>query len=173
MMTVSGISSGSNTLSEYTAQGAQSKIQQFRQEFQQLGQDLASGNLTAAQANFALLQQANPQISSTPSAQSNNPIAQEFSQLSQDLQAGNVSAAQQDYTKIQQDFQNQAGQMHAHHKHQGGASKIKQLLDQAGQALLSSKLSAAKQAYSVVQQIFRNPSGLTSPSSSASVSLNA
>ena len=175
-MTVSGISSGSNTLSEYTTQGAQSKIQQFRQEFQQLGQDLTSGNLTAARADFALLQPVSPQVSSTSSAQSNNPIAQEFNQLSQDLQAGDVSAAQQDYTKIQQDFQNQAGQMHAHHKHHGGASKIKQLLDQAGQALLSGKLSAAQQAYSVVQQVFQNPSqsnGLSSPSSPTSVSVNA
>ena len=154
-MIVSGSSSTTNGLFDYSAQGVRSKIQQFRQEFQQLGQDLQSGNLTAAQVDFAILQQTGPQANSTSSTQGNHPIAQDFNQLSKDLQAGNISAAQQDYTKIQQDFQNQAGQMHAHHRHHGGgASKIKQLLEQVGQALLSGNLSAAQQAYNVMQQTF-------------------
>src|SRR5271157_3431241 len=120
-MSVSGISSSS--FSDYNTQSVQNRMQQVRQEFQQLGQDLQSGNLSAAQTDFATLQQLRPptfvgptavgqQTSSTSSSQSNSPIAQEFNQLSQDLQSGNVSAAQKDYTTIQQDFQNQAGQTH-------------------------------------------------------------
>jgi outer membrane protein assembly factor BamD (BamD/ComL family) len=98
-MSVAGILSSS--LFDYSSQTAQSKLQQSRQVFQQLGQDLQSGNLSAAQTDFSALQ---PSASSTGAAsllQSTSPIAQDFKQLSQDLQSGNVSSAQQDYAKIQ------------------------------------------------------------------------
>ena len=104
-----------------------SQLQQFQQEFQQLGQDLTSGNLSAAQSDFVTLQNDLPQTSSTSTtSQSNSPIAQAFNQLSQDLQAGNLSAAQQDYSTIQQDFQSQASQMHHHHHTtQAEASRVR------------------------------------------------
>src|SRR5882724_2493687 len=154
-MSVAGISSSS--FFNLTNPALQSKIQQSRQEFQQLGQDLQSGNLSAAQADFATLQQLNPQAQSTTSAQTTSPIAQEFAQLSKDLQSGKLSAAQQDYTTIQQDIQNQASGTHPHHHHHGGgggSSAISQLLDQLGQSLQSSNLSAAQQAYGTLQQDF-------------------
>jgi outer membrane protein assembly factor BamD (BamD/ComL family) len=145
-----------------TIQNNQSKMQQFRQEFQQLGQDLQSGNLSAAQQDFVTLQQLGPQGSSAASsAQSSNPIAQEFNQLAQDLQSGNLSAAQQDYSNIQQDFQNRAEQVqgHHHHHHAGGGgsegSTISQLFNQLGQALQSRSLSAAQQAYNSLLQDFQ------------------
>jgi hypothetical protein len=179
-MSVSGISSSS--LFDYNTQSVQNRKQQFQQEFQQLGQDLQSGNLSAAQADFATLQQLGPQTNSTSSSQSSNPIAQEFSQLSQDLQSGNVSAAQKDYSTIQQDFQTHAGQAHHHHHGGGGSgeSAMSQLLSQLGQALQSGNLSAAQQAYSTLQQDFQqftqtNASNSTSASStvSNSVAVNA
>jgi hypothetical protein len=89
----------------------------------QLAQDLKSGNLTAAQSDFAAvqqdLQQAGPPVgaghahhhhhhSDADSGQSSsqpNSISTLFGQLGQDLQAGNVSAAQQAYSSLQQDFQ--------------------------------------------------------------------
>src|SRR5580704_12336505 len=46
-MSVSAISS--STLAASVNQSIQNKLQQFRQEFQQLGSDLQSGNLSAAQ----------------------------------------------------------------------------------------------------------------------------
>jgi hypothetical protein len=113
-MSVSGISSSS--LFDTSSQSVQNKMKEIQQEFQQLGQDLQSGNLSAAQSDYATLQQMAPQSSSS-TAQGNNPLAQAFQQLSQDLQSGNVSAAQQDYTKIQQDLQSQSGQTHGHHHH--------------------------------------------------------
>ena len=64
-MSVSGISSSS--LFDYNTQSVQNKMQQFQQEFQQLGQDLQSGNLSAAQSDFATLQQYAPQTNSTSS----------------------------------------------------------------------------------------------------------
>jgi len=193
-MSVSSISSSS--LSNYDTQSVQNTMQQLQQEFQQLGQDLHSGNLPAAQADFVTLSQSlaippvfvgptalGQQTNSTSSSQSNNPIAQAFNQLSQDLQSGNVSAAQQDYSTIQQDFQSQAGKTHHHHHHGGGGSgesAMSQLLSQLGQALQSGNLSAAQQAYSTLQQDFQqftqtNASNSTQASSTSAsgVTVNA
>ena len=153
-MSVSGISS--SNLFDFIAQSVQTKAQQFQKEFQQLGQDLQSGNLAAAQSDFATLQQSGPQASSNSSSQSSNPIAQAFNQLSQDLQSGNVTAAQQDFATIQQDFQAQAA--HGHHHHGGGggeANAVSQEFAQLGQALQSGNLSSAQQAYSTLQQSFQ------------------
>jgi soluble cytochrome b562 len=197
-MSVSGISS--SNFFNYSTQDVKNTMKQIQQEFQQLGQDLQSGNLSAAQTDFATLQQLLPQHNSTSSAQSNSPIAQAFSQLSKDLQAGNLSAAQQDYSTILQDFQNQRPQMqgtqtqwdqmqgarmHGHHHYRGGEengmSQINQLLDQLGQALQSGNLSTAQQVFSSLQkdlQQFSQNNGLSSAqaspqSSSTSISVNA
>ena len=131
-MTVSGISSNLFTTSSQTIQA---KIKQFQQEFQQLGSDLQSGKVSAAQSDFVTLQQlgAQSQSGSASAAQSSNPIAQAFVQLGKDLQSGNVSGAQQDFSTLQQAFQNQAAQTpaaqtgsptrgHHHHHHGGGES---------------------------------------------------
>lgn len=173
-MSVSGISSSS--FANYSAQSVRGQMQQ---EFQQLGQDLQSGNLSAAQQDFTTLQQLTGQSSSNPS-ESNSPIAQEFSQLSQDLQSGNLSGAQQDYAKIQQEFQNQASQTHGHHHHHGGGDsgkgQISQLLSQLGQDLQSGNLSSAQQAYTSLQQEFQQlnqSNGLTSAQTSSSSSANS
>jgi hypothetical protein len=179
-MSVSGISS--SNLFDFISQSVQTKAQQVQKEFQQLGQDLQSGNLSAAQSDFATLQQSSPQANSTSSSQSSNPIAQAFNQLSQDLQSGNVSAAQQDYTTIQQDFQTQAAQAQGHHHHGGGggiASTISQEFTQLGQALQSGNLSSAQQAYSTLQQSLQQvvqnsvlQSLESSQSGSSSISVN-
>ena len=143
--------------------------QQLQQEFQQLGSDLSSGNLTAAQSDFATLQKDMPQTSSsTATAQSNNPIAQEISQLSQDLKSGNLSAAQQDYANLQQDFQSHATQGHHHHGRSGGSqqSQFSQLFSQLGQDLQSGNLSSAQSTFSSMQQLLQGNS--TSSGSSGS-----
>jgi soluble cytochrome b562 len=162
-----------------------SQFQEFKQEFQQLGQDLQAGNLSAAQSDFATLQQLGPQSQVNTSAQGSNPISQAFEQLSQDLQSGNVSAAQQDFTTIQQDFQNLAQaqpqtqtQPPEHHHHHGGSDgAISQLITQLGQALQSGNLSAAQQAYSTLQldfQKFTHVKAVTQTSSNkGSVSVSA
>jgi outer membrane protein assembly factor BamD (BamD/ComL family) len=170
-MSVAGIST-----SLYNTQSAQSMFQQFQQTFQQLGKDLQSGNLSAAQSEFATLQQLQPQTNSTSSSQSNNPIAQAFSQLSTDLQSGNLSAAQNDYTTIQRAMQSQATKSegtHGHHHHGGGgngADEISQLLDQLGTALQSGDLSTAQSTFATLQQTFQQSAqsnGQTSAQSSS------
>jgi len=172
---MSAVGISSTSFFDYSRQNIQTKMQQAQQEFQQLGQDLQSGNISAAQTDMAALQKLQPQ-SSTSSTQS-NPIAQEFTQLSQDLQAGNISNAQQDYAKIQQDFQSQSTstaltQTHAHHHHGGGSgsSEMSQLLAQLGQDLQSGNLSTAQQTYSTLAQDFPQiaQNGVASQTSSQS-----
>jgi hypothetical protein len=168
-MAVSGISS--MNFQDFHIQTMQSRMQQFRQEFQQLGQDLQSGNLSAAQADFATLQQLGPQANP---AQSTDSITQDFNLLAQDLKSGNLSA-QQDFTKIQQDVQTQPVHAHHHHRGQGQAANgISQEFSQLGQALQSGDLAAAQQAYQSLQQDFRTFSqsngqaGSQAPSTSSS-----
>ncbi|MGA7220368.1 MAG: hypothetical protein WBX38_18775 [Candidatus Sulfotelmatobacter sp.] len=162
-MSVSGIS----TSSLYQTPGVQNDFQKARQDFQQLGQDLESGNLSAAQSDFATLQNLLPQSASTTTAgQSNNPIAQAFAQLGKDLQSGNLSAAQSDFATIQQDFKNQASQSApasgGHHHHHGGeSSEISQLFDQLGQELQSGNLSSAQQTFGALTQQLQQPSATT------------
>jgi hypothetical protein len=161
-MSIAGILS--STLFSSNSQAITSPQQQFQKEFQQLGQAVQSGNLSAAQSDFATLQQNSPSASATASTSSSNPIAQAFTQLGKDLQSGNISAAQQDFTNIQQDSQSQSTQAHGHHHHHHGGggggsssssqSTLAQEFAQLGQDLQAGNVSAAQQAYSAVQQSF-------------------
>jgi len=139
--------------SSFLQYGAVRAMQQSRQTVQKLGQDLQSGNLSAAQSDFASLTN---QAGSTSSTQSGNTVAQQFQKLGQDLQSGNLSAAQQDYTAMQQSTQSEAAQgHHRHHHHQGGGtamSQVNQAVNQLGQALQSGNLSTAQQAYASLTQ---------------------
>lgn len=89
----------------------------YRQDFAQLGQDLKSGNLSAAQQDYSNLQQE----LQNPAGRANNllhqhhrhlnggasqlpdqnPLQQLLTQLGLDLSSGNLSAAQQAYSHFQ------------------------------------------------------------------------
>ncbi len=152
------------------AQLFRSRTQQSSKEFQQLGQDLQSGNLTAAQSDFAKLQQLQPQTAASSSNQRTSSITEDFKQLSADLKAGNTTAAQQDFTKLQQDFQSQGTQQHRHHHHDASTTNnaISQIFTSLGQALQSGNLAAAQQAYATLQQ---DLPGLTQAGSSSAQSV--
>ena len=160
-MSVAGILGSSFV--NYAAQSVQSRMEQARKDFQQLGQDLQAGNLSAAQSDFAAMQKFGPQSNSRSPTQNNSSLSQDFQQLSQDLESGNTAAALRDYSNVQQDFQSQAPQMHRHRHHGGGSSsstsgsnsgesQITQLLNQLGQSLQSGDTSTAQQAYSTLLQ---------------------
>jgi hypothetical protein len=158
---VAGIFSNNNSLFNYGAQSFQGRAQQARQDFTQLSKDLQSGDVSAAQQDFAALQQfAPPSGSASPANSSSNdsPLADDFSQLGQDLQSGDTSVAQQDFAKIQQDFQSrsqaqqQATPRPHHSHHRSPPSGEGQTLTQLGQALQSGDLSSAQQAYLSLQQ---------------------
>jgi outer membrane protein assembly factor BamD (BamD/ComL family) len=177
-MSIAGISS--STLFDSSALNIQSRIQRFQHNYQQLGQDLQSGNLSAAQSDCTALQQSGLQSSSTSQPQTSNPLAQDFSQLSQDLGTGNLSASQQDFAKLQQDLQGAAPRAHHHHHHENdaAANPISQLFTQLGQALQSGNLSNAQQAYSTLLQDFQQfgqgaSQTPSTPSASPAFSINA
>jgi hypothetical protein len=185
---------------DFKSQNPQNTFQQTKQDFQQLGKDLQSGNLSAAQSDLATLLQSRPQSAAQTAAppvqnaaasgQSGSAIAQDFAQLSTDLQAGNVSGAQADYTSILQAFQNRAAQSqnqapaHAHRHHgsgnSGNSNSITQEFSALGQALQAGNLSSAKTAYTTLQQdfeLFASSSASSNTGSGASassgISLNA
>ena len=106
------------------------------QQFTQLGQDLQSGNLQAAQRDYTNIQQTAQQSaqqtgtqqigghhhghhrhggteaassSSSSSSQQSNPISAAFSSLASDLQAGNLSGAQSAFATLQNDLQQIGG----------------------------------------------------------------
>ena len=158
-MSVAGISSVISVLSQL---GQHSAVQATPNPFQQLGQDLASGNTTAAQSDYSSIVQAltaNRPAGSTSAAQA-------FSQLGKDLQSGNLGAAQQDYSQFQADLQQLAsGLAHGHHgHHRSGASEnpalnasqqvsdAVSLFTELGQSLQSGNLAAAQQTYASLQQ---------------------
>jgi len=164
------------------------KFQQIRSEFQQLGQDLQSGNLTQAQQDFSALTSNFPGFSQTgaaPASQtSTNPLLQAFQQLGQDLQSGNLQAAQQDFTNIEQTVaQNaqqstQRAQGHHHHHHAGNSqntasgsqqtNSISQDFSQLAQTLQIGNLQGAQQAFATLQNDLQQIGGFITAGSSGS-----
>src|ERR1700722_15104407 len=167
-----------------TPQNTSSNFQAIKTEFEQLGQDLQSGNLSQAQQDFSALSQNIP-----GAAQSTNPALQAFAQLGQDLQSGNLQAAQKDYTTVQQDTQQQnSGQVHGHHGHHHFQSENSQSSSSSSQQsnpiaqafgtlaadLQGGNLSGAQSAYttlaSELQQIGASLTGLSSGNGSPTAS---
>jgi hypothetical protein len=188
-MSISGVSS-SDVFQASVAQGAQTKFQQIQSQFQKVGQDLQSGNLTQAQADFATLSQELPsalQAGGSTTTGPTNTLAKAFQALGQDLQAGNLAASQTDFATIQQDAQQQSsGQAQGHHHHHGGGSSqagntLQQAFTSLGTALQSGNLSSAQQAYATfqsdVQQTFPSfsaaSSGTSTVAGSGSVNVTA
>lgn len=147
-------------------------VNSVQQEVQQLSKDLQAGNLSAAQSDFATLQQAFSQSAATSGTASNgtyaattSPFEQAFNQLASDLKSGNLSAAQKDFSRVQQDLKSPV--FHStnppHHLHGGGGwngpsdgqnSPI-QDLNLVGQSLATSNLIGVQQAYATLQQQLR------------------
>lgn len=176
-MSIAGIASNSGLFQNSVVQQTQNRFQQIQSQFQKLGQDLQSGNLTQAQSDFSTLSQELPNggqfgasgtstsagAAGATSPTNSNPILQAFQSLGKDLQAGNLSAAQQDFANIQQSAQQAqaSGQAHHshHHHHAGGddsnsnspVSTLQQDFTSLGQSLHSGNLSSAQQAYASLQ----------------------
>jgi outer membrane protein assembly factor BamD (BamD/ComL family) len=173
-----------------SSQNAPSKFQQIKAGFQQLGQDLQSGNLTQAQSDFATLSQNFPGASQSTAAStnaaataSNNPLLQAFAQLGQDLQSGNLQAAQQDFTNLQQDLQQNSSQQvggHHHHHHHAESSQsssssqqnnpIVQAFSALAQDLQAGNLSGAQSAFATLQNDLQQIGGFLAAGSNGTSS---
>lgn len=166
-----------------TQSNTPSKFQQIQAEFQQLGQDLQSGNLTQAQQDYATLSQNVPNAGQTGTS----PALQAFAQLGQDLQAGNLQAAQQDYGTVQQDAQQQAAQVgghHGHHHHHAESSQtssstsqqnspVAQAFGTLAQDLQAGNLSGAQSAFATLQADLQQIGGFLPAGSSGTSSASA
>lgn len=131
-----------------------------RSQMQQLGQDLLSGDLSAAQSDLATLQQAFAQSAATSSSSKSNPVTRAFQQLASDLKSGNLSASKKGYSTIQQDLQ-RSRHLHNHHQLridiESDENPLLQDLNQLGQDLSAANLNsgaqtAAQQAYASLEQ---------------------
>ncbi len=179
-----------------SSQNNPSKFQQIKTEFQQLGQDLQSGNLAKAQSDFATLSQdltgaGQSSAASTNFATGTSTLVQAFTQLGQDLRSGNLQGAQQDFTRLQHDLQQisspQVEGHHHHHHHRTESSDsssssqranpIVQAFSTLAQDLQVGNLSGAQSAFAALQNDLQQIGGfLTAGSngtSSAAVPLSA
>jgi outer membrane protein assembly factor BamD (BamD/ComL family) len=194
-MSIIGILS-SNLFSTGAAQNTQSSqshpsvFQQIKTEFQQLGQDLQSGNLSAAQSEFTTLSQnlsgaSQSSATTANTATGNNALAQAYAQLGKDLQSGNLQGAQQDFTNLQQDVQQissqQVGGHHGHHHHHTESSQstssssqqtnpIAQAFSTLAQDLQAGNLSGAQSAFSALQNDLQQIGGFLTAGSSGTSS---
>ena len=162
-----------NAQSAQQPEGGSSKFQQLKTEFQQLGQDLQSGNLTQAQKDYTTLSQNLPGASQAQST--TNPVLQAFNQLGQDLQSGNLQAAQSDYATVQQDAQQNTTRAQGHHHHHHRAENSQQsgsntptnaintAFSQLAQALQAGSLSGAQSAFATLQSDLQQIGGFLPP----------
>ena len=131
----------------------------YQQSIEQLSKDLQSGNLAAAQSDFATLQKAfSPSPSSTAAASAastSNTVAQAFNQLATDLQSGNLSAAQKDFSALQQDVKNLGapGATNRPHHYHRLSTNIEDSTNPNSppQSVTSGNLFAAQLAYATLQ----------------------
>lgn len=194
-MSVSSISSTSSSLTEGLANWA-SMMKKVQSEFQQLGQDLQSGNTTQAESDYTTLSQTLSDFSSdttstattsadstTSTDSSTSSLTDAFNALGQDLQSGDLSAAQSDFTTLQSDLQQTTSQAapppppptSSETSTSTSTNSILKELSALGDALSSSDLTSAQTAYTSLQQdiLQLGVSGLTSQLGSGQVSLSS
>ena len=158
--------SGLGALQSLAPSSVTSRGQKFQQSFQQLGQDLQSGNLAQAQND----------LSSARSSLPANPLySQGFNQIAQDLKLNNLTAAQADYATLKQNLVA---------SHAGLAQTLKTTLSnnpgvqaqQLNQAWSEPHQSAAHRAYTALRgemAAFSPFASTTDPTSSTSSGANS
>lgn len=147
-MSVAGITSiNSNQLAN-----VQQNLQKVQSEFKRLGQDLQSGNLTQAQADFVTFSQA---LASPPNFV--GPTA-----LDKQAGAGTASSPANPPNIVGPTALTQSASASHHRVH------LRQALSQLGQALQAGNLSAAQQAFSTMSQIWQQFTGSNVSSSAGS-----
>lgn len=136
LMAVSGIFAN-NAINQT---GNSQKFRQVKDDFQQLGQALQSGDLNMAKQAFAALQQFMPNLSSASPSQkgqqgSQNPLLADLSAVGKALQSGDLAAAKSAFAKLRQNVQSvsRKGHHHGHHRTGGAQNSFASLLDSSSQ----------------------------------------
>ena len=93
-------------------------VQAAKKDLAALSSDLQSGNVAAAQQDFAALLQAAPQVKSQLQSGAGTPASSAFGALSTALQSGDLTGAQTAMATLQQTMRG-----HHHHHHHGGSSQ--------------------------------------------------
>jgi hypothetical protein len=110
-MSISAISPNSGS-SDPTIQSGQ----KAKDDFNQLGQALQSGDLASAQAAFQALQNDASKLKADAAASAkSDKVQQDLATVGKALQNGDVSGAQDAFAKLQQDVK--AHGKHGHHQH--------------------------------------------------------
>jgi hypothetical protein len=163
-MSVMALSSAVGLLQSMFSKSQPAPSQKFTQEFQQLGQDLQSGNLSQARSDLGTVAGDMPF----------NPLyAGALSQLSQDLLRGNLTSAQSDYGVLQKELQGN-GAVPAASLTPSVLHSASTQVQQLSQALEAGKLTTAQRAYTALQgemaafSPFRGAHNSSSAASSAS-----
>ncbi len=112
MSTVSGIGASDSSLINWQAQ-----MTQFQTNFDNLGDALQSGDLTAAQQAFSTLLQGTPSNNN-----SQGTIQSDFDALGKALDSGDINAAKTAFSKLEQDMQTLKASHHHHHHKQAAQS---------------------------------------------------
>ena len=184
-MSIAGIAA-SSFFSGAIQHNVHGRLQSAQQEFQKLGQDLQSGNLAQAQADFAnlLALPATPGGTSQPSA--TTPFSQSLRGVAHDLVQGTPSDAKTSPANHIHSNPFSDGPQSFHFRHrsdggpgpasQGGASAagssevISQALGALGQELQSGNLASAQQSYASLLQDFQHLGGIGATAGAVSVS---
>jgi hypothetical protein len=158
-----------NSTSSTSSTSAWQNQNPIAQAFQQLSQDLQSGNLSAAQQDYATIQQDfqdqaphlhhhHHRFDGGQETQQSQ-FAQLFGQLGQDLQSGDLKDAQSVFSSLQQllpgNYQPTTSSTTSASTSQSN-NPIAQAFQQLSNDLQSGNLSAAQQDYSTIQQDFQS-----------------
>ena len=115
------ITGAASTNSSYQTSNTNPYIQ-VKQDFQNLGKALQSGNLSDAQQAFATLQQDSATVGQSQGSQNSNSSKQVMQNLGDSLQSGDLSGAQKAFAQLQK-----IGNGHGHrHKHESSQQDSQQ-----------------------------------------------
>jgi hypothetical protein len=150
------------------------QVQRFQQDFQQFGQDLQSGRISAARSDLVTLQNEVPQFNCTQTVQCDSQFAQAANQLALSANRGSDTTGRDEDSTPQQGYSGQvsAGQRIDRALGGGQSNPVSLGPGELAQPLQAVNPSHAQLGYASVQQVFQDAGGVTSTSESTHGSLS-
>jgi hypothetical protein len=144
------------------------QVQQFQEDFQQFGQDLRSGRISAAQSDMVTLRKEVPQLNCPQTVQCDSQLARASNQLALGANRGSGTKGQDEDSTPEQGYSDQfsAGQRVDHALGAGQSLSVSLGPGELAPPLQVGNPSHAQTGYASLQQIFQEAGGVTSPSGS-------